>query len=381
PAPILAVDRDAAGDRPVDVGKVPRLDVAVGPAGAGEYADRFRDLLLQVHADTGAARVVSYRDDVGGLTGDLGERDGVLESSRPAAVDESGDLELAGLAPQFVTFLDFGDHRVLLKGRVEGAAVDTAAAGGSRRQVEQAGAQGLGALVPLAGRAVGVAPAVAGIVERAGVDQRPVQKVGLRTVGVFVGIEDVDDRELSDRQHQAVLRARPGELADIGVDLLDFAAEIDGLPEESALHAHVGVGGPELVGLAARKSGDAVRVRETETLIDLRGDPQLGALPQPYAGIEGRVERLAAEPAAGPAEGARIRPPGRPVALPHERGLTVKVHQVQIGCGQPGRAAGYVRPAAAEAIVQRCARLLQGKIGCELQPCAREHHADVSALG
>jgi hypothetical protein len=33
-----------------------------------------------------------------------------------------------------------------------------------------------------------------------------------------------------------------------------------------------------------RKSGDAVRVREAETLIDLGADPQLGTLPQPYAG-------------------------------------------------------------------------------------------------
>jgi hypothetical protein len=47
---------------------------------------------------------------------------------------------------------------------------------------------------------------------------------------------------LAYRQHQAVLRARPGELADVGVDLLNFAAEVDGLPEESALHARVGVG-------------------------------------------------------------------------------------------------------------------------------------------
>jgi hypothetical protein len=198
--------------------------------------------LFQVHADTRAAGIASHRYDVGGLTGDLGERDGVLESSRPAAVDEAGHLELAGLAPQFVALLDFREHRVLLEGRVEGAAMGTAAARGSLRQVEDAGAQRPGALVPLGGRSVGVAPAVAGIVERAGVDQRPVQKVGLRTVGIFVGIEDVDDGELSDRQNQAVLRARPGELADIGVDLLNFAAEIDGLPEEYALHARVRVG-------------------------------------------------------------------------------------------------------------------------------------------
>ena len=123
-----------------------------------------------------------------------------------------------------------------------------------------------------------------------------------------------------------------------------------------------------------------MRVRQAETLIDLRADPQLGPLPQPYAGIERRVERFAAEPAAGQAVGADIGRPDRRVALPHERGLNVKVHQVQIGGGQSGRAAAYVRPAAAEAIVQRCARLLQGKIGCELQPCVREHHAAVAIL-
>ena len=177
-------------------------------------------MLLQVDADTGAAGIAPHGGDVGGLAGDLGERDGVLESSRPAAVEKAGDLELAGLAPQLVALLDFRDHRELLEGRVEDAAVGTVAAGGSRREVEYAAAQGPGALVPLGGRAVGVAPGVAGIVERAGVDQRPVQKVGLGTVGIFVGIEDVDDGELADRQHQAVGRARPGELVDVGLDLL-----------------------------------------------------------------------------------------------------------------------------------------------------------------
>ena len=123
-----------------------------------------------------------------------------------------------------------------------------------------------------------------------------------------------------------------------------------------------------------------MRVRETKTLIDLRGDPQLGALPQPYAGIERRIERFAAEPAAGEAGGARIRRSDRRVALPHERGLTVKVHEVHRRRGQPGRAAVCVRPAAAEAIVQPCAHLLEGKIGCELQPCLRERHAAVAVF-
>src|SRR5262249_31886002 len=128
PTPVLAVDRDAARDRSVDVGKVPRLDVGVDPAGTGEHPDRVRDLLLQVHADSGAAGIASHRNDVGRLTGDLGERDGVLVSSLPAAVNEAGDLELARLAPPFVALLDFRDQRVLLKGRVEDAAVGTVAA-------------------------------------------------------------------------------------------------------------------------------------------------------------------------------------------------------------------------------------------------------------
>src|SRR5262249_56584986 len=110
--PVLAVDRDAARDRPVDVGEVPRLDVAVGPAGAGEYPDRVGDLLFQVHADTRAADIASHRHDVGRFAGDLSERDGVLEFSRPAAVDEAGHLELPASAPPFVALLDFCDQRL-----------------------------------------------------------------------------------------------------------------------------------------------------------------------------------------------------------------------------------------------------------------------------
>src|SRR6478672_11880267 len=147
PTPVLAVDRDAACDRAVDVGKVPRLDLAVGPAGAGKHPDRVRDLLFQVDADTGAAGIASHRRDVGGLAGDLGERDSVLKFSCPSAVEEAGDLELAGLTPQLIALLEFGDQRVLLKRRVEDAAVRAVTASGSRRQVEDAGAQGPRALV------------------------------------------------------------------------------------------------------------------------------------------------------------------------------------------------------------------------------------------
>src|SRR5262249_61551218 len=124
-----------------------------------EDSGRGLRLLLAVHADSGAAGIASHRNDVGGLTGDLGEGDGVLVSSRPAAVEEACDLELAGLAPQFVALLDFRDQRVLLKGRVEDAAVGSVAAGGGRRQGEGAGTQGPGGLVPLGRRHGGETPA------------------------------------------------------------------------------------------------------------------------------------------------------------------------------------------------------------------------------
>jgi hypothetical protein len=85
-----------------------------------------------------------------------------------------------------------------------------------------------------------VFPSITGNIERAGIDQRPVHKVGPGTVGVFVGIEDVDDGEPSDCEHKAVRRAPIGELVDAGVDLLAFAAEIDGLADERALQSRVG---------------------------------------------------------------------------------------------------------------------------------------------
>src|SRR5262249_56701964 len=50
------------------------------------------------------------------------------------------------------------------------------AAGGRRRESEHAAAQGPAPLIPLGGGAVAVAPAVAGVVERSGVGQRPVEE-------------------------------------------------------------------------------------------------------------------------------------------------------------------------------------------------------------
>ena len=58
--------------------------------------------------------------------------------------------------------------------------------------------------------------------------------------------------------------------------------------------ARVGHSRPDLVGFTARKTGDAKRAAQAKTLIDLRVDPELGALPQPKTCIKGYVPGLAA---------------------------------------------------------------------------------------
>src|SRR5262249_15023722 len=142
PAPALAVDRDPARDRAVDVGEIPRLDLSVAPSGAREYADRVVDLLLEIDAHAGAAVPGTHRGDVGRLAGRLRERDGVGESAGTAAAEIARDFELAGLAPQLVTFLDFPHRLKLAERRIEGAAERTDTAGGRGGEIEQAGAQG-----------------------------------------------------------------------------------------------------------------------------------------------------------------------------------------------------------------------------------------------
>src|SRR5262249_31663581 len=85
-----------------------------------------------------------------------------------------------------------------------------------------------------------------------------------------------------------------GELIDACFNLLLLAAEIDGLAQERARDPRIGRRGADLVGLSARKSGGAERAAQSEALIDLRVDPQFGAVPEPRASIEGYVPGLTA---------------------------------------------------------------------------------------
>jgi len=71
-------------------------------------------------------------------------------------------------------------------------------------------------------------PGVGGIVERCRCRRRPVQKIGARIVRVLVGVEDVATLNFPTGRQAG---RRPGfrQLVDRRIDLLRFAAEIDGV--------------------------------------------------------------------------------------------------------------------------------------------------------
>ena len=127
-----------------------------------------------------------------------------------------------------------------------------------------------------------------------------------------------------------------------------------------------------------------MRVRQTESLIDLRVDPQFGALPQAHAGKERHVRGLAALAAAGRLLAPLIGRSDCRIALPNECGLTVKVDVVQIRRGRRlGDHGQRVRRQriVAELIVHAGAHLLQRKIGIEPLGAGEERRAAVAVVG
>ena len=121
PAPLFAIDRDAHLHGAVDVGKIPWLDVAVGPTGAREQADGLGNLLLEIDAYAGSTLIDAHRRQrVAGIqTSRLREVKRTLKTSRIAAAEKAGDLKLAGLPPQLVPLLNLPDQLELVEGRVK----------------------------------------------------------------------------------------------------------------------------------------------------------------------------------------------------------------------------------------------------------------------
>ena len=305
-APARALERQARGDGPVDIGELERLLEPVRPAGAKEQAEIVADRLLQVEPDPLAALVVTHGGDVGRPARRLRQPDRVGEAAHAPAAEPAGEADLAGFAEQLVVALDLLDDLKLVELRVVTGAVRL------EGQVEQALPEHPVSLVQLQRQARRVAPGVRRIVEGPRVDDRPVHEIMTRVVGVGVGVEHVDDGKLAQGDDDMVGGLGAAELVQVGVDLLALAAEVDDLAHEQALQTVVGPGRADLVGLPAREARDPGGVGKPEALVDLGIGPELevparDARPRTRSGP--RSHRLARP---GPGSGARDRATRRP---------------------------------------------------------------------
>jgi len=111
-------------------------------------------------------------------------------------------------------------------------------------------------------------------------------------VGVLIRIEHIGHGKFADREYPAVDALRAGELAGAPLHRLPTAAGIDRLAYKPSRHTEIRMIGAHLVGLAARKSGHAQRVIESEALIDLRLHPGFGSPPEPCAEEETGIRSL-----------------------------------------------------------------------------------------
>ena len=109
---------------------------------------------------------------------------------------------------------------------------------------------------------------------------------------VLVGIKNVDDREFSDSNHDAIGGQAIGKLVQAGIEVRGIAPQIDRLAKEDARNAGIRIGGADLVRFTAEVAGDPKGIAETEPLIDLGIDPNFGAVPGAEAPIKGDIEGL-----------------------------------------------------------------------------------------
>src|SRR5208282_4510069 len=184
--------------------------------------------------------------------------------------------------------LGLDDDLKLVKARVEMHAVRYIG------QVEHAGTQSPGALIPLGGGTRRVAPGVRRIVEGPRIDGGPVQEIAARVVRVLIDVEDVGHAEFADREHPAVHASITSQPIGGCIHGFAIARKIDRVAYEETLQPQIRLIFPDLVRPAARKTCYPERVIETKALIDLRTDPDLGTVPQPCAHGEGGISRLGA---------------------------------------------------------------------------------------
>src|SRR3984893_11750889 len=363
----LALQREPCRNGLIHVGELVWLDLAIRYASSGKDANIGDDLLLPADIHSGSAGVTAHRRDVGRSSRDLREVDGILEAPHAAAGEISIDQNPAGFPPERVAALDFADPLDLRKMWVEIGAVR------HYRKIEQASTYCPIALIPFDGRAIGIAPGIGGVIEGPGIDQRPVEEIVARVVGIVEGVENVGDAELANGNHQPVGSLRSRKLVDAGLHFLCLATKVDCLPHKHPRDARIRYRETDLVSFTAGEARDAERAAETESLVDLRVDPELGALPQPQTGIEGSVPGL---PSMVGIEAVRtvVRRVERSSILVDEGGLRVQREPTQIQCGDSFGENLRIDALAANPIIEPKTNALNREIGIEPLRGVRKVH-------
>ena len=316
PAPVGAAERQPKRHGAVLLGVHPALALAVVPRQATKEADIVEDLLFEVrrqhvlNARSGGIAVLV--GEAGGNQRVVTLRGGLLEpvkqphGARPAAdLEEAVDLE--------------GELEVARRLSVELERIDP------RGHHERPAARAPGAVNVFGDETVGQAARVGGKVEAGRGDQRPVEELGARIVGVFVVVEEIEQRELAGAERDALARQRLVEMQRVvGIARHGVLGKRKGLAQEQADEIDLRLVAGDFEGLAVGKGRGADALRQAEATEDLRIDDDLGTLPQLAAENEVGRKGLPRLVARSQARAALVGRGKSRRVLPHEGRLAVQ---------------------------------------------------------
>src|SRR5271157_2579597 len=254
PAPAAPAHDKTGTCRPVDLGKGPRLGVAVVPTQPAEEAEVVSDLLVDAHADAVLVAIGARLRDIG-VDGHQLQRLVVIAHVRMIQKDhESG---LSGAAVDLIAFFQLGDLPLRFQEvPIEGSAVRDC------RLREQAISQRPVLRGVVAACAVGVSADVGGVVPGAVVHQGPVEELGARIVGVAVVVHHVGGRKFADGDGQPPHVALASDLVDVVRCPLPPAAAAESLTQKQPRDIRRGVLDADARRFAIGKTGDAGRSAE-----------------------------------------------------------------------------------------------------------------------
>jgi hypothetical protein len=132
-SPQLAGERGADRDGAVDISEGVGFDVGRGQSRAQEDAPIRRDLLLQARRNAASAGVAADRRDIGGLAGELRQRNCIVVIAESGAGEPSGDHDFARLSQELMATLEFQQRLKLPELGIDLRAV------GDDRGIEHAG--------------------------------------------------------------------------------------------------------------------------------------------------------------------------------------------------------------------------------------------------